>query len=88
MLKENLKAYRDEIIIPTKARYKNWPGPYGDFGSKKHLMASLDRSMTRLGIEYVDIFYHNRPDLKTPLEETMGALDLMVRHEKALYIGV
>lgn len=88
VLKEDLKAYRDEIIISTKAGYKNWPGPYGDFGSKKHLMASLDRSLTRLGVEYVDIFYHHRPDPKTPLEETMSALSDMVKQGKALYVGL
>jgi len=79
---------RDELIISTKAGYFMWPGPYGDGGSKKYLVASLDQSLRRLGLDYVDIFYHHRPDPNTPLEETMGALDLIVRQGKALYVGV
>ena len=84
----DFKKYRDEMIISTKAGYTMWPGPYGDFGSKKYLVASLDQSLQRLGLDYVDIFYHHRPDLDTPLEETMAALDLLVRQGKALYIGL
>ena len=87
-LKDDLKPYRDELIISTKAGYDMWPGPYGDFGSKKYLTASLDQSLKRMGLDYVDIFYHHRPDPQTPLEETMGALDLMVRQGKALYVGI
>lgn len=79
---------RDELIISTKAGYGMWAGPYGDFGSKKYLVASLDQSLKRLGLDYVDIFYHHRPDNETPLEETMGALDLIVKQGKALYVGV
>ena len=79
---------RDELIISTKAGYYMWPGPYGDHGSKKYLVASLDQSLKRLGLEYVDIFYHHRPDHETPMEETMAALDLIVRQGKALYVGV
>ncbi len=79
---------RDELIVSTKAGYRHWPGPYGDKGSKKYLVASLDQSLQRLGLEYVDIFYHHRPDPETPLEETMAALDLIVRQGKALYVGV
>jgi L-glyceraldehyde 3-phosphate reductase len=79
---------RDELIISTKAGYRHWPGPYGDKGSKKYLVASLDQSLQRLGLEYVDIFYHHRPDPETPVEETMAALDLIVRQGKALYVGV
>jgi L-glyceraldehyde 3-phosphate reductase len=86
--KEDLKPYRDELIISTKAGWPMWPGPYGDLGSKKYLIASLDQSLKRLGLDYVDIFYHHRPDPDTPLEETASALDLMVRQGKALYIGV
>lgn len=86
--KADLKPYRDELLISTKAGYTMWPGPYGDWGSKKYLVASLDQSLKRLGLEYVDIFYHHRPDPETPLEETMGALDLLVRQGKALYIGL
>jgi L-glyceraldehyde 3-phosphate reductase len=86
--KEDLKPYRDELIISTKAGWPMWPGPYGDLGSKKYLVASLDQSLKRLGLDYVDIFYHHRPDPDTPLEETASALDLMVRQGKALYIGV
>jgi L-glyceraldehyde 3-phosphate reductase len=88
ILQQDLKSYRDEIIISSKAGWPMWPGPYGDLGSKKYLMASLDQSLKRMGVDYVDIFYHHRPDPDTPLEETMGALDLMVRQGKALYIGI
>ena len=84
----DLAAYRDELIISTKAGYGMWSGPYGDFGSRKYLLASLDQSLGRMGIEYVDIFYHHRPDPETPLEETMGALDQAVRSGKALYAGI
>jgi L-glyceraldehyde 3-phosphate reductase len=79
---------RDELIISTKAGYRMWPGPYGDFGSRKYLVASLDQSLQRLGLEYVDIFYHHRPDPETPLEETLDALEQIVRQGKALYVGV
>lgn len=75
IMKEELSAYRDELLISTKAGYDMWPGPYGDFGSRKYLLASLDQSLQRLGLDYVDIFYHHRMDPDTPLEETMGALD-------------
>ena len=88
VLKDDLKHYRDEILISTKAGYKNWEGPYGDFGSKKHLLASLDRSLKRMDLDYVDIFYHHRPDKETPSEETMSALAQMVKQGKALYIGL
>ncbi|EGC91815.1 MULTISPECIES: aldo/keto reductase [Turicibacter] len=88
VLKDDLKHYRDEILISTKAGYKNWEGPYGDFGSKKHLLASLDRSLKRMDLDYVDIFYHHRPDKETPIEETMSALAQMVKQGKALYIGL
>jgi L-glyceraldehyde 3-phosphate reductase len=88
IFKQDFKKYRDELIISTKAGYDMWDGPYGNFGSKKYLVASLDQSLKRTGLEYVDIFYHHRPDLDTPLEETMSALDLMVRQGKALYIGI
>ena len=88
ILKKDLSKYRDELIISSKAGYRMWPGPYGDFGSKKYLTASLDQSLKRMGLDYVDIFYHHRPDSETPLEETMGALDLMVRQGKALYVGI
>lgn len=84
----DLKPYRDELIISTKAGYGMWPGPYGDWGSRKHLLASLDQSLRRLGLEYVDIFYSHRPDPETPLEETMGALASAVRAGKALYVGL
>jgi L-glyceraldehyde 3-phosphate reductase len=84
----NLRPYRDELIISTKAGYYMWKGPYGDWGSKKYLVASLDQSLKRLGLEYVDIFYHHRPDPETPIEETMAALDLVVRQGKALYVGL
>ncbi|MBL8993757.1 MAG: L-glyceraldehyde 3-phosphate reductase [Spirochaetia bacterium] len=88
MLREGLKSYRDEMIISTKAGYHMWPGPYGEWGSKKYLMASVDQSLKRMGLDYVDIFYSHRFDPDTPLEETMGALDLMVRQGKALYVGI
>jgi L-glyceraldehyde 3-phosphate reductase len=88
ILKKDFLPYRDELIISTKAGYDMWPGPYGDFGSKKYLVASLDQSLKRMGLDYVDIFYHHRPDPETPLEETMGALDLIVRQGKALYVGI
>lgn len=88
ILKENFASYRDEMIISTKAGYTMWPGPYGDWGSRKYLLASLDQSLQRLGLEYVDIFYHHRMDPETPLEETMGALDQAVRSGKALYAGL
>ena len=88
ILKKDFKNYRDELIISSKAGYDMWPGPYGDFGSKKFLVASLDQSLQRMGLDYVDIFYHHRPDYETPLEETMGTLDLMVRQGKALYVGL
>ncbi len=88
LLKEDFSAYRDELIISTKAGYHMWEGPYGDWGSKKYLVSSLDQSLKRMGLDYVDIFYHHRPDPNTPLEETMGALDLIVRQGKALYVGI
>ena len=88
ILKENFSQYRDEMIISTKAGYLMWPGPYGDHGSRKYLLASLDQSLQRMGIEYVDIFYHHRMDPDTPLEETMGALAHAVRSGKALYAGL
>ncbi len=86
--KDNFVPYRDELIISSKAGWGMWAGPYGDFGSKKYLVASLDQSLKRMGLDYVDIFYHHRPDPDTPLEETMGTLDLMVRQGKALYVGI
>jgi len=88
ILKEDLKAYRDELLISTKAGYDMWPGPYGDYGSRKYLLASLDQSLTRMGLEYVDIFYSHRYDPDTPLEETMGALASAVQRGKALYVGI
>lgn len=88
ILAADFKAHRDELIVSTKAGYSMWDGPYGDFGSKKYLVASLDQSLKRLGLDYVDIFYHHRPDPNTPLEETLAALDLVVRQGKALYAGV
>lgn len=88
ILKSGMERYRDEMIISTKAGYDMWPGPYGNFGSKKYLVASLDQSLERMGLEYVDIFYHHRPDPDTPLEETMLALDGIVKSGKALYVGI
>ena len=88
ILAEDFSGYRDELVISTKAGWDMWPGPYGDLGSRKYLTASLDQSLRRLGVDYVDIFYHHRPDPDTPLEETMGALDSIVRAGKALYVGV
>lgn len=88
ILKNEFKPYRDELIISTKAGYLMWPGPYGDNGSRKYLIASLDQSLKRMGLDYVDIFYHHRPDKETPMEETALALDHIVRSGKALYVGV
>lgn len=88
ILKEEMYAYRDELIISTKAGYDMWEGPYGNYGSRKYLLASLDQSLKRMGVEYVDIFYHHRMDPETPLEETMGALDSAVKSGKALYAGL
>jgi L-glyceraldehyde 3-phosphate reductase len=88
ILAEDFAGYRNELVISTKAGWDMWPGPYGDLGSRKYLTASLDGSLKRLGLDYVDIFYHHRPDPETPLEETMGALDAAVRAGKALYVGV
>lgn len=88
ILKEDLHGYRDELIISTKSGYWMWPGPYGEWGSRKQLLSSLDQSLKRLGLEYVDIFYHHRPDPDTPLEETMGALATAVQSGKALYVGL
>jgi len=88
VLKEDFKTYRDELIISTKAGYPMWPGPYGDFGSKKYLVASLNQSLKRMGLDYVDIFYHHRPDPETPIEETMMALHQIVQQGKALYVGL
>jgi L-glyceraldehyde 3-phosphate reductase len=88
ILKEDFSGYRDEMIISSKAGYTMWDGPYGDWGSKKYLVSSLDQSLKRMELDYVDIFYHHRPDPETPLEETMGALDLIVRQGKALYAGI
>ncbi len=88
VLKSDLGRYRDELIISTKAGYGMWAGPYGDFGSRKYLVSSLDQSLSRIGIDYVDIFYHHRPDPETPLAETMGALDHVVRAGKALHVGI
>lgn len=88
VLKNEFKPYRDEIIVSTKAGYDMWPGPYGDHGSRKYLIASLDQSLKRMGLDYVDIFYHHRPDPDTPMEETAAALDHIVRSGKALYVGV
>ena len=87
LLRSDLKAHRDELIISTKAGYTMWPGPYGDWGSRKYLVASLDQSLARLGLDYVDIFYHHRPDPQTPLEETMAALAHIVTSGRALYVG-
>ena len=88
ILKQDFAAYRDELIISSKAGYYMWPGPYGEWGSKKNLVASLNQSLKRMQLDYVDIFYHHRPDPNTPLEETMTALDLIVRQGKALYVGL
>lgn len=88
ILKSDFSGYRDEMVISTKAGYLMWPGPYGEWGSKKYLVASLDQSLKRMGLDYVDIFYSHRPDPETPLEETMSALDLVVRQGKALYVGI
>jgi L-glyceraldehyde 3-phosphate reductase len=88
ILREDFHAHRDELIISSKAGYTMWDGPYGDWGSKKYLVSSLDQSLKRMGLEYVDIFYHHRPDPETPLAETMAALDLIVRQGKALYVGL
>ena len=88
ILRRYLKPYRDEIVVSTKAGYWMWPGPYGEWGSRKYLLSSLDQSLTRLGLEYVDIFYHHRPDPDTPIEESMSALDRAVRSGKALYAGI
>lgn len=88
IFKDDLTAYRDQMIISTKAGYEMWPGPYGNWGSRKYLISSIDQSLKRMGLEYVDIFYHHRMDPDTPLEETMGALDQIVKSGKALYIGI
>jgi L-glyceraldehyde 3-phosphate reductase len=88
LLREDFSSLRDELIVSTKAGWDMWPGPYGDHGSRKYLLASLDQSLTRMGLEYVDIFYHHHFDSTTPLEETLGALDTAVRQGKALYVGV
>jgi len=88
ILRLDLKPYRDELIVSSKAGWGMWPGPYGDWGSRKYLLASLDQSLKRMGLEYVDIFYSHRPDPETPMEETMGALDQAVRSGKALYAGI
>ena len=88
LFKENFTSYRDELLISTKAGWDMWPGPYGDHGSRKYLIASIDQSLQRMVLDYVDIFYHHRPDTSTPLEETMGALDQIVRSGKALYVGI
>lgn len=88
ILRRDFHGYRDQLIISSKAGYYMWPGPYGEWGSKKYLVSSLDQSLKRMGLDYVDIFYHHRPDPNTPLEETMTALDLIVRQGKALYVGI
>ncbi|GGA97831.1 L-glyceraldehyde 3-phosphate reductase [Puia dinghuensis] len=88
IFKEDFSNYRDELVISTKAGWKMWDGPYGDWGSRKYLVASLDQSLRRMGIDYVDIYYHHRPDPNTPMEETMAALDSIVRQGKALYVGI
>jgi L-glyceraldehyde 3-phosphate reductase len=88
VLRQDLAPFRDELIISSKAGYYMWPGPYGEWGTRKYLLSSLDQSLKRLGLDYVDIFYHHRPDPQTPLDETMGALDAAVRSGRALYVGV
>ena len=88
LLATDLRAYRDEIVVSTKAGYHMWEGPYGEWGSRKYLVSSLDQSLRRMGLDYVDVFYHHRPDPDTPLEETMAALDAVVRAGKALYVGI
>ncbi|HBI05903.1 aldo/keto reductase [Erwinia persicina] len=88
ILREDFRGYRDELVLSSKAGYTMWEGPYGDWGSRKYLISSLDQSLQRMGVEYVDIFYHHRPDAETPLEETMTALDHLVRQGKALYVGL
>lgn len=88
IFRKDFLPFRDELIISSKAGWDMWPGPYGDFGSRKYLVASLDQSLKRMGLDYVDIFYHHRPDPETPLEETMGALDHIVRSGRALYVGI
>jgi L-glyceraldehyde 3-phosphate reductase len=88
IFKDDFRAYRDELVIATKAGYDMWPGPYGEWGSRKYLVASLDQSLKRIGVDYIDIYYSHRPDPETPLEETMGALDHLVRSGKALYAGI
>jgi len=88
LLKKDFAPYRDELVVSTKAGYDMWSGPYGEWGSRKHMLASLDQSLRRMGLEYVDIFYSHRPDPETPLDETMGALDTAVRQGKALYVGI
>ena len=88
VMRDDLRPYRDELVVSTKAGYDMWPGPYGEWGSRKYLLASLDQSLARMGLEYVDIFYSHRFDPRTPLEETMGALDTAVRQGKALYVGI
>lgn len=88
ILEADLRPYRDQIVVCTKAGYTMWPGPYGDWGSRKYLVASLDQSLKRMGLDYVDVFYHHRPDPSTPLDETMAALDYIVRSGRALYVGI
>ena len=88
IVKKDLAAYRDELFIATKAGYRHWPGPYGEWGSKKNLVASCDNSLKRLGLDYVDLFYHHRPDRNTPIEETIEALEYIVKSGKALYVGI
>jgi L-glyceraldehyde 3-phosphate reductase len=88
ILDKDLRPFRDELIISSKAGWEMWPGPYGDWGSRKYLVASLDQSLKRMGLDYVDIFYHHRPDSRTPMEESMGALDFIVRSGRALYAGI
>ena len=88
IVRKDLAAYRDELFIATKAGYRHWPGPYGEWGSKKNLVASCDNSLRRLGLDYVDLFYHHRPDRNTPIEETIEALEYIVRSGKALYVGI